>query len=174
MSYVMHQITQQIDFYKSPLSMKYVMHQFQLLSCLFFLFTVHNDMKIYLARSSARTTTNKRDIMENKMDKHIKTSNIIELHKIAKTNIYSHVNTHTYMKYAWNSCYILFRGYKNVLVAVHHVLGALWLVKTPYIKSQFHRQKENIFSKFTTFQKVIQKQFGSLILVDIKVLSAFL
>lgn len=63
---------------------------------------------------------------------------------------------------------------KCVLVALHHVWGALWLIKTLYIKSQFHRQKENIFSKFTTFQKVLQKQFGSLIVVDIKVLSAFL
>lgn len=42
------------------------------------------------------------------------------------------------------------------------------------IKSQFQREKENIFCKFTTFQKVIQKQFGCVILVDIKVLSAFL
>jgi len=70
---------------------------------------------------------------------------------------------------------ILFRGYKNVvLFAIHHFSDALWLLKTLYIKSQFHKQKENIFSKFTTFQKVIQKQFGSPILVDIKVLSAFL
>lgn len=70
---------------------------------------------------------------------------------------------------------ILFKGYKNVvLFAIHHFSDALWLLKTLYIKSQFHKQKENIFSIFTTFQKVIQKQFGSPILVDIKVLSAFL
>lgn len=141
MSYVMHQITQQIDFYKSPQSMKCVTQHFQLLSCLIFLFPVHNDIKIYLARSSTRTsvstttaTTNKRDTMEH--------------------------------------FYILFRGYKNVLFTV--IFFFTWLVNTFYIKIQFHRQKETFFNKFTTFQKVIQKQFGSSILVDIKVLSAFL
>ncbi len=141
MSYVMHQITQQIDFYKSPPSIKCVTQHYQLLSCLIFLCPVHNDITICLARSSTRTSvltttamTNKRDTMED--------------------------------------FYILFRGYKNVLFTVN--VFFTWLLDTFYIKSQFHRQKETFFSKCTTFQKVIQKQFGSSLLVDIKVLSAFL